>query len=217
MDTAKFKQNFSVSFVDLSMMYVILLAINIQSALHSHIDDTDETYGYWEPLHYLLYGSGMQTWEYSPQYAIRSYAFIFPLFAVLNTINHITAIFGSYTPLNLVLGVGQPEVFDKIWLFYMGKVVLGIFSSWAAIRFIRAIREKFHDQTYLYVFIFLAFSSGKTSIDSRLKLTLIVRKVDSPVDSYFDAVLRDSIRKCGISTISSRDEHDHVINVSFSS
>lgn len=26
--------------------------------------------------HYLLYGTGMQTWEYSPVYAIRSYAYL---------------------------------------------------------------------------------------------------------------------------------------------
>ena len=27
-------------------------------------------------MHYLMYGSGFQTWEYSPEYAIRSYAYI---------------------------------------------------------------------------------------------------------------------------------------------
>ena len=27
-------------------------------------------------MHYLLYGSGFQTWEYSPVYAIRSYAYL---------------------------------------------------------------------------------------------------------------------------------------------
>lgn len=30
---------------------------------------------YWQ-MHYLLYGTGMQTWEYSPLYAIRSYAYL---------------------------------------------------------------------------------------------------------------------------------------------
>lgn len=47
----------------------------------NHIDDTDETYGYFEPMHYLLYGFGMQTWEYSPEYSIRSYAFLAPFSA----------------------------------------------------------------------------------------------------------------------------------------
>lgn len=33
-------------------------------------------------MHYLLYGKGFQTWEYSPQFAIRSYAYVL-LHAVL--------------------------------------------------------------------------------------------------------------------------------------
>ena len=44
----------------------IFLAIYSIAAQINHIDETDETYGYWEPLHYFLYGVGMQTWEYSP-------------------------------------------------------------------------------------------------------------------------------------------------------
>ena len=35
----------------------------------------DETFNYYEPTHYLLYGTGLQTWEYSPEYAIRSWAY----------------------------------------------------------------------------------------------------------------------------------------------
>ena len=27
-------------------------------------------------MHYLLYGKGFQTWEYSPEYALRSYAYL---------------------------------------------------------------------------------------------------------------------------------------------
>lgn len=30
-------------------------------------------YNYWEPVHLLLFGTGYQTWEYSPAYALRSY------------------------------------------------------------------------------------------------------------------------------------------------
>jgi len=43
------------------------------------IMDCDEVYNYWEPLHFLLYGRGMQTWEYAHQYALRSYAYLLPL------------------------------------------------------------------------------------------------------------------------------------------
>lgn len=46
------------------------------------IGDCDEgtplltVYNYWEPLHYILNGSAFETWEYAPQYAIRSWAYI---------------------------------------------------------------------------------------------------------------------------------------------
>lgn len=33
-------------------------------------------YNFWEPLHYLDHGVGFQTWETSPAYAIRSWAYI---------------------------------------------------------------------------------------------------------------------------------------------
>lgn len=42
-----------------------------KSYLHGRL-----VYNYWEPLHYLWYGKGFQTWEYSPEYAIRSYAYL---------------------------------------------------------------------------------------------------------------------------------------------
>jgi len=33
-------------------------------------------FNFWEPLHYLSRGTGFQTWELSPQYAIRSWAYV---------------------------------------------------------------------------------------------------------------------------------------------
>lgn len=60
-------------------LFTLFLVVNLIGSSVNHIDDTDETYGYWEPLHYLLYGVGMQTWEYAPAYAIRTYAFIYPI------------------------------------------------------------------------------------------------------------------------------------------
>ncbi|KFY56261.1 hypothetical protein V497_06408 [Pseudogymnoascus sp. VKM F-4516 (FW-969)] len=52
------------------------LLLNLLSALHSPIEDCDETFNYWEPTHYLAHSSGLQTWEYSPTYSIRSWAYV---------------------------------------------------------------------------------------------------------------------------------------------
>uniref|UniRef100_A0A8C6SAZ7 Mannosyltransferase n=1 Tax=Neogobius melanostomus TaxID=47308 RepID=A0A8C6SAZ7_9GOBI len=59
-----------------STAFKCLLSARFCAALLSNISDCDETFNYWEPMHFLLYGTGMQTWEYSPLYAIRSYAYL---------------------------------------------------------------------------------------------------------------------------------------------
>lgn len=46
------------------------------SAIWAYISDCDETFNYWEPLHYCVYGRGLQTWEYSPEFALRSYTYL---------------------------------------------------------------------------------------------------------------------------------------------
>ncbi|CAA6665615.1 unnamed protein product [Spirodela intermedia] len=51
--------------------------LRYMSATSNIIHDCDEVFNYWEPLHYLLYKSGFQTWEYSSAFALRSYLYIF--------------------------------------------------------------------------------------------------------------------------------------------
>ena len=85
--------------------FILLLVVNLLGACTNHIDDTDETFGYWEPLHYLLYNVGMQTWEYSPTYAIRSYAFIYPFYIIGSLLKYFS--------------------FSKIQIFYGIKIFLG--------------------------------------------------------------------------------------------
>jgi alpha-1,2-mannosyltransferase len=59
----------------ISVFYIFLVA-NIAAALFAPIQDCDETFNYWEPTHYLSHGYGLQTWEYSPDFAIRSWLYI---------------------------------------------------------------------------------------------------------------------------------------------
>jgi alpha-1,2-mannosyltransferase len=55
--------------------FYIFLASSVFAALLSPIQDCDEIFNYWEPSHYLNHGYGLQTWEYSPVYAIRSWTY----------------------------------------------------------------------------------------------------------------------------------------------
>ncbi|TQD83453.1 hypothetical protein C1H46_030999 [Malus baccata] len=43
---------------------VALGMLRYMSATSNIIHDCDEVFNYWEPLHFLLYKSGFQTWEY---------------------------------------------------------------------------------------------------------------------------------------------------------
>lgn len=55
--------------------YVFLVA-NLIAAAYAPIQDCDETFNYWEPTHYLSHGYGLQTWEYSPEFSIRSWLYV---------------------------------------------------------------------------------------------------------------------------------------------
>lgn len=73
--------------------------------MYSNISDCDEgaffpplastelnvliVYNFWEPLHYLDRGYGFQTWETSPAYAIRSWAYIALHLPVVNLLRWI--------------------------------------------------------------------------------------------------------------------------------
>ncbi|RVD85206.1 uncharacterized protein DFL_003535 [Arthrobotrys flagrans] len=54
----------------------IFFSAGLISATFATIPDCDEVFNYWEPTHYLSYGDGLQTWEYSPVYAIRSWLYV---------------------------------------------------------------------------------------------------------------------------------------------
>ena len=62
--------------VDPISAFYVFLSVNMLAALYAPIQDCDEVFNYWEPTHYLNRGFGLQTWEYSPDFAIRSWTYI---------------------------------------------------------------------------------------------------------------------------------------------
>ena len=113
------------------MSQLLFSALFAFAASVNHIDDTDETYGYYEPIHYLLYGVGMQTWEYSPEYSIRSYAFLAPFAAV-----------GA-----VLKAVG----FTKLQVFYGIRLLLSQFMAFALANVVKESNKYFgsHRSRYL--------------------------------------------------------------------
>jgi alpha-1,2-mannosyltransferase len=54
----------------------VLCAARLAAAASCPVLDCDETFNFVEPVHYVLYGRGLQTWEYSPAFALRTYAYV---------------------------------------------------------------------------------------------------------------------------------------------
>lgn len=133
-----------------ALFFVLLLVIRTIGAFVNPISDCDETFNYWEPMHFLLYGFGLQTWEYSPQFALRSYAYLYPYAAVAKAANL------TQTILPLASAIQSP----KILQFYALRIALATLSASAELSLIRAVATSFTPQLALLLSISLASSPG---------------------------------------------------------
>ncbi|KAF2746972.1 glycosyltransferase family 22 protein [Sporormia fimetaria CBS 119925] len=114
---------------------------NIVAALYSPIQDCDEVFNYWEPTHYLSHGYGFQTWEYSPEYAIRSWA---------------------YTGLHAaIIQLGRMLPFaSKATEFYFLRIVLSLFCAVCETRFFNAITRALHPRVAVCFLMIMISSPG---------------------------------------------------------
>lgn len=125
--------------------FLLLLTIRLSGAFLTPIADCDETYNYWEPLHALLHSSALQTWEYSPTFALRSYAFLFP-FAVPARLGAALAVLISAAP--------------KPAEFYAVRVALALASTGAELALYDATALRFGGVASRTLLLFLASLPG---------------------------------------------------------
>jgi alpha-1,2-mannosyltransferase len=85
-------------------------------------------------------GNSFQTWEYSPEFALRSYLYVL-----------IHAGIGKFW---------QIFVLNKITVFYLIRITLGVFCALCETLFIRGASEQFGRRIAFLTFAFLLFSSG---------------------------------------------------------
>lgn len=105
--------------------FLFLSLIRVFGALRSPISDCDETFNYWEPLHYMVHGFGLQTWEYAPRFALRSYAFLLPYAAVARaaarlSVSKIDAFYAIRATQALVHAFAETALYDST-VFRFGK------------------------------------------------------------------------------------------------
>ncbi|KAJ2909649.1 hypothetical protein GGI21_001671 [Coemansia aciculifera] len=117
------RQRTSAYVPSLDLVFRILSVVRIVGALTAPIQDCDEVFNYWDPLHLLQFGWGKQTWEYAPQYALRSYSYL-ELHRAIAGFLHLW--FGFST---------------RIKVFYAIRVALGVGSAMCEAVFVRAIAK----------------------------------------------------------------------------
>nr|GEV60224.1 dol-P-Man:Man(6)GlcNAc(2)-PP-Dol alpha-1,2-mannosyltransferase [Tanacetum cinerariifolium] len=114
------------------------------SATTNIIHDCDEVFNYWEPLHYLIYKSGFQTWEYSSEFALRSYLYIIFHYLV-------------GWPASLCFSWLEEE---KVKVFYAVRIFLGLLSVITEAALVVAISRKYGKRLACYTLAFLCLTSG---------------------------------------------------------
>ena len=118
----------------------VFLSVNLLAAFYSPIQDCDEVFNYWEPTHYIAHGSGLQTWEYSPVYAIRSW-----LYALIHAIpSKLAAMFVS----------------KKVFEFYLVRGVLGSICAGCETHLFSTISWTMNPRTAVIFLLAMATSSG---------------------------------------------------------
>ncbi|EGF80383.1 hypothetical protein BATDEDRAFT_11440, partial [Batrachochytrium dendrobatidis JAM81] len=103
--------------------------------------DCDEVFNYWEPTHYLQYGTALQTWEYAPQYAIRSWAYI--TFHAIITIS-----------------IEYALTTNKLQIFYLTRLVFALASAYTEAQLYETIRKHVHPRIARYTLVLLMASPG---------------------------------------------------------
>ncbi|KAF2227938.1 Alg9-like mannosyltransferase family-domain-containing protein [Elsinoe ampelina] len=123
-------------------VFVAFAVINTIAAVYSPIQDCDEVFNFWDPTHYLNYGYGFETWEYSPEFAIRTW--VYPgLNAIIVFFGRVLAFFAS-----------------KSFQFYLLRFVLGLSCAVCETRLYTEICRVLHARVGLYFAIIMITSPG---------------------------------------------------------
>ncbi|KAJ3504710.1 hypothetical protein NLJ89_g7791 [Agrocybe chaxingu] len=134
-----------------SLAVRILALIRVSGAMYSNINDCDEgqIYNFWEPLHFLDQGYGFQTWELSPAYALRSWAYIL--------LHFIPPRLGRL----LVAG-------DKRVAFFATRIFLAFVSTLVEATLYRTIVTAVNERVGRYYFFLMIFSAGMWNASTAL-------------------------------------------------
>lgn len=164
------------------LLFFGLLSARLLSAMYNLIWDCDETYNYWEPLHYSLYKHGFQTWEYSPEYSLRSYLYIY-----LHTI--------CLLPFKY-LGL------TKVQLFYAMRILFALISAKFETNFVKSINGIYGNRVGKLVFLLLLTNVGMfLSSTSFLPSTFSMYLIMNSYSYWFSGQFKGAIFQVALATL----------------
>ncbi len=120
--------------------FCVFLSVNLLASTYSPIQDCDEVFNYWEPTHYIVHGFGLQTWEYSPEYAIRSW-----LYALIHA---------------MLSKIAAGFVSKKIFEFYFVRGVLGSICAVCETRLFSTISRTMNPRIAVIFLLAMVSSPG---------------------------------------------------------
>ena len=146
-------------------IFSILLIPRLLAAQYSIVGDCDEVFNYWEPTHYIVHGTGFQTWEYSPTYAIRSWAYV----AIHALVIKGFALLGW----SKVHPDRRQELKSQVAQFYGLRIVLGVISAYCESIFVYNV-QLYQSRRIGDILLFLLMASAGMFVASTGILHLFV-------------------------------------------
>ena len=128
------------------VLFGLMAALRTRYALRAAVEDCDETFNYWEPAHFLVYGYGLQTWEYSPDFGLRSWLYVM-----------------AHSAPGTILRVGNIayDLFQhKSFIFFVTRGLLAALSSYADLSLTAAAYETFDASSAGFLYLLLLLAPG---------------------------------------------------------
>lgn len=121
----------------------IFLIVNLLAAAYAPIQDCDEVFNYWEPTHYLNHRFGLQTWEYAPEFSIRSWLYIV-IHAIIGKVGSIIAFASS----------------NRAFEFYFVRIALAVACAASETRLVSAIAQTLNPRISIIFMLIMISSPG---------------------------------------------------------
>lgn len=134
-----------------SYLFALHVAIRVVFANTIPIADCDEIFNYWEPLHFVTNGVGLQTWEYAPDFALRTYIYLLPL-SLLEKAFQFMLLFFPFGNTNATIGIPQ--------MFYFLRCAIAMTTGFCEIRLVSAMYKHYSQQVSYLTWCILLCSTG---------------------------------------------------------